>query len=110
MVKRPKMAADEAPAQKSIEPKKSALSMGGVWIDQFGEKTLSVEATRPPPDEARPPRMIWKRRELAIAGLEWEEAASTAPVMGNERVRPSMKGSKVSSVAGDGAGRLERTR
>jgi hypothetical protein len=84
-------------------PQNPALRIGGVPNDQFGEKTLSVEAMRPPPDEDRPPRMSWKSRLDRIAGLEWDWVERTAPVIGNERVRASMTGKRVSRVLGDGS-------
>ena len=63
---------------------------------------MRVDAINPPPEEDRPPRMSWKKRLDRMVGFGWDWVVSTAPVMGNDRVRASITGKNVSSVRGAG--------
>lgn len=101
-VTKPKTAAPMAPATKSKYAVQPANSMGGVESDQSGLKTLSVLATRPPPEVERPPRIICIIVLERIAGLVWPDAERTAPDIGNVRIKASKRMTRGSSRCGGG--------
>lgn len=93
------MTLDPAAARKSSDPRNPPERMAGVENLHSGENMLRVDTRIPPPEAEIPPRMIWYMREFLMRGLGWMLHAATAPEMGNDRVRPSIRGTMVSKVS-----------